>query len=83
MNDNITDNETMIQIDFSKKYTTKYSTQIQSSHFVKNQLIIHTGVYYSRNEDHQLQTTSIATFSEHLDHQAQKLKLKDKNRKDL
>lgn len=70
LKENITENEIMIQIDFSENYTTKYAKEIQSSHFVKNQLTIHTGVHHSRNIDSSLQTTAFATVSENLDHQA-------------
>jgi hypothetical protein len=67
---NLTEKEIMIQIDFSENYTTKYAKEIQSTHFAKNQLSIHTGVYYSRTIDNSLQSRSFATVSDNLDHQA-------------
>lgn len=70
MKENLTEEEVMIQIDFSENYTTKYASEIQSTHFAKNQLSIHTGVYYTRNVDNGLKSTSFATVSENLDHQA-------------
>lgn len=70
LKENLTEEEVMIQIDFSENYTTKYVNEIQSTHFAKNQLSIHTGVYYMRNVDNSLQSKSFATVSENLDHQA-------------
>lgn len=68
----MTENEVMIQVDFSENYKTKYAKEIQSSHFVKNQLTVHTGVYHSGsgNIGSLLQITSFATISKNLDHQA-------------
>ena len=70
LKENLTEKEIIIQIDFSENYTTKYANEIQSTHFAKNQLSIHTGVYYSRNVNNALQSRSFATVSENLDHQA-------------
>ncbi|CAH0552457.1 unnamed protein product [Brassicogethes aeneus] len=68
LKENLTEEEVMI--DFSENYTTMYANEIQSTHFAKNQLSIHTGVYYIRNVDNGLQSRSFATVSENLDHQA-------------
>lgn len=68
LKDNLHENEVMIQIDFSENYTTKYANEIQSTHFAKKQISIHTGVYYLRNSD--LKSKSFATVSDNLDHQA-------------
>lgn len=70
LKENLTKTEIMIQIDFSQNYTTKYAKEIQSTHFAKKQLSIHTGVYYSLNFDNALQSKSFATVSNNLDHQA-------------
>lgn len=70
MKENFTEEEVIIQIDFSENYTTKYDNEIQSTHFAKTQLSIHTGVYYTRNVDKGLKSRSFATVSENLDHQA-------------
>lgn len=65
-------NEIMMQIDFSENYVTKYDREIQSTHFgaSKTQLTIHTGVYYHKDDNNNLQTSSFATISDCLDHQA-------------
>lgn len=70
LKDNLRENEVMIQIDFSENYTTKYANEIQSTHFAKNQLSIHTGVYYLRSGNSDLKSKSFATVNDTLDHQA-------------
>ncbi|XP_050528222.1 uncharacterized protein LOC126898325 [Daktulosphaira vitifoliae] len=70
LKDNLRESEIMIQIDFSENYTMKYTNEIQSTHFAKKPLSIHTRVYYSRNGNGDLKLKSFATVSENLDHQA-------------
>lgn len=70
LKDNLQENEVMIQIDFSENYTMKYANEIQSTHFAKKQLSIHTGVYYLQKGNSDLKSNSFATVSENLDHQA-------------
>lgn len=43
LKESLSEEEVMIQIDFSENYTTKYANEIQSTHFAKNQFSIHTG----------------------------------------
>lgn len=71
LKENLNDQEILIQIDFAENYMTKYGKEIQSTHFgaSKGQLTIHTGVFYAR-KDNEVQTTSFATVSDNLDHQA-------------
>lgn len=71
--ENLKKNEIMMQIDFSENFVTKYGHEIQSTHFgaSKGQLSIHTGVYYTKDDnDDTTHTHSFATVSDNLDHQA-------------
>lgn len=71
--ENLKANEIMMQIDFSENYVTKYAQEIQSVHFgaSKAQLSLHTGVYYTKDDNMDtIQTHSFATVSENLEHQA-------------
>ena len=53
-------NECVVLIDFSENYATKYATEIQSVHFgaSRNQVTLHTGVYYTADDRRSFCTIS-------------------------
>ncbi|KAL0829678.1 hypothetical protein ABMA28_003184 [Loxostege sticticalis] len=61
-------NEAVIHMDFSKNYSTKYNTEIQSLHFggSRNQISLHTSVVYLPGREPQ----SFCTYSDCLRHDA-------------
>ncbi|KAL3273630.1 hypothetical protein HHI36_015061 [Cryptolaemus montrouzieri] len=71
LKDKLKETELMIKIDFAENYMIKYGKEIQSIRFgaSKGQLSIHTGVFHVKN-DTSLETTSFATVSDNLYHQA-------------
>ncbi|KAF2887192.1 hypothetical protein ILUMI_18981 [Ignelater luminosus] len=61
------------KIDFSENYVTKYSTEIQATHFgaSKRQISFHTGLHYVRDKQTRLvKSKSCCTVSDNLNHQA-------------
>lgn len=73
MKNNLVDGEIFMQIDFSENYCCKYANEIQSVHFgaSRQQISLHTGVYYYRCPDTQkVNSRSFCTFSENLRHDA-------------
>lgn len=69
LKDNLGQTEIMIPFDFVANYMTKYGKEIQSIRFwaSENPISIHTGVRYGKT-DASLQTFSVATGSDHLEH---------------
>lgn len=67
----MTENEVLVQVDFSENYCLKYSTEIQSFHFggSRTQISLHTtSVSYKEDKYGPLKTKSFCTFSENLNH---------------
>ncbi|KAJ8720790.1 hypothetical protein PYW08_006255 [Mythimna loreyi] len=70
---NMSVGEGLLHIDFSENYNCKYSSEIQSAHFggSKDQLSLHTGVFYyidENTEEKRIITKSFCTVSEYLNH---------------
>ena len=53
----------MLQIDFTKNYTTQWQDEMQSAHWCKNQVTLMTVVYW-----HDKECTSVVVVSDDNDH---------------
>ena len=69
---NLKYNEILLVLDFSKNYSCKYGSEIQSMHFwaSERQISLHMGGFYYRNEKEDVVFQSFATFSDCLSHEA-------------
>lgn len=65
-------NQVAIVIDFSENWYCKYASEIQSMHFgaSKKQVSLHTGAFFYKDLQENLQCVSFATVSENLRHDA-------------
>lgn len=64
--------EILLIIDFSQNYASKYSEEIQATHFgaSKTQISLHTGGFYYRDKNGMLLVKTFATVSDCLRHDA-------------
>lgn len=69
---NLKRSEVHVVMDFSENYKCKYASEIQSVHFgaSKKQISMHTGAYYYRTKDGELECVSFCSVSENLRHDA-------------
>jgi len=60
LREHLSSNECVVLVDFSENYAAKYATEIQSMHFgaSRNQVTLHTGVYYTADEKRSFCTIS-------------------------
>ncbi|CAH2101093.1 unnamed protein product [Euphydryas editha] len=75
LKESMTAYDCLLNIDFSENYITKYSAEVQSTHFggSKAQITLHTGVLYyldkdPSNDDSTLRNESFCTITENLKH---------------
>jgi len=63
----MSDNETLIHVDFAEKYIGKLSNSVQSAHFgvSQNQITLQTGVYYVGAHG---KPNTFCTISESMEH---------------
>nr|XP_053618254.1 uncharacterized protein LOC128679821 [Plodia interpunctella] len=64
----LTETEIALHIDFSENYTCKYHEEIQSVHFSRNQVTLHTAVMYYLTSTSDKRITSFCTVSSDLNH---------------
>lgn len=48
--ENLKEYEALIHIDFSENYICKYHQEVQAKHFIKDQITLHTGVLYIKDQ---------------------------------
>lgn len=61
---NLTENEILIICDFSENYESKYSEEIQSTHYSKQSITLHTGVIFFKER-----SQSFVTISDNICHE--------------